>query len=354
MIMNLIWKGARVLYRARLASSGVILLSLALSGLRFPYAAQSPSPASRLAENLRIANVPKAMLECTPEECEWWEKVLAASNKIKESEGDKKDRKRFVSLLKEGIKKSYRVPLRDRPSFLIIQPIHRRRWRPEHLDAEGKLIIEIELLFDGTVGKVTVLQSVDRGIDKSMSESMQDVAFLPAVKDRKFVSSTMRSQSTHGNESVATITLSRIPAVSVECTTEEADWWNRLREACAVILYERTPSSSAVRTFHKLLRMGEENGYRPPVADFGAVTLATGRLPRAVTSNLRGLRGEYSAIIELLPDGTVGRVDIVSSLRKNLDSFFVEFERQRVFLPGVKSRTFVTSTTPSSVRSVAP
>src|SRR5947208_10526778 len=62
--------------------------------------------------------IPAATEPCTSEECDWWNRLREAGNKLMRK-GDEKSRNVFASLFVEGITKSYSVPLADRPPQLL-------------------------------------------------------------------------------------------------------------------------------------------------------------------------------------------------------------------------------------------
>src|SRR4030095_3115981 len=67
--------------------------------------------------------IPAATEPCTAEECDWWNRLREAGNKLLRK-GDEKSRNVFAALFVEGIAKSYRVPSADRPSQgLFFRPI---------------------------------------------------------------------------------------------------------------------------------------------------------------------------------------------------------------------------------------
>ena len=59
--------------------------------------------------------IPAATEPCTAEECDWWNRLREAGNKLLQK-GDQKSRRAYATLFVEGIEKSYKVPLADRPA----------------------------------------------------------------------------------------------------------------------------------------------------------------------------------------------------------------------------------------------
>jgi len=55
----------------------------------------------------------------------------------------------------------------------------------------GSLALVVELRPDGTVGEVKIVQGLGYGLDEKAADAARQMIFLPAVKDRKFVSFRM-------------------------------------------------------------------------------------------------------------------------------------------------------------------
>lgn len=132
--------------------------------------------------------VPEATETCSPEECQWWEQLRNAANEVQAS-GGRKSLERYVNLFALGLEKSYQVPLLDRPAQLLVStgPIQRNPiGGPKR---NGTVELSVEIRIDGSVGEVKVVSGIEKGLDRACSDAVQRKAiFLPAVKDRKFVS----------------------------------------------------------------------------------------------------------------------------------------------------------------------
>ena len=141
----------------------------------------------------RPYGVPEASLPCTPEEQAWWKELREAGNDLKGNyrAGDKQ-KKRFLSALRESTAKSLKPPIpNSRPVVLYKTEPHyteaaRRR------GSAGTISIQAELLADGTVGDIKILQSLDPDLDESAAAAARKTIFLPAVKDREFVTAYIR------------------------------------------------------------------------------------------------------------------------------------------------------------------
>lgn len=128
--------------------------------------------------------IPAATEPCTPEECDWWNRLREAGNKLLRK-GDGKSKKVFASLFVEGITKSYSVPLEDRPSQVLVDPPVQIADLP--LKPNGKVRLSVEFREDGSIGDVKLLDGLGSEVDKRCIRVARNVIFLPAVRDRKFV-----------------------------------------------------------------------------------------------------------------------------------------------------------------------
>lgn len=135
---------------------------------------------------LRRQEIPGATLPSSPDESMWWEQIRALGNKVKKSRD--KDGDKFLRLLKEGQDKSYQAPIPNRGITFL------RKAPPEYSDEgrrhqiNGGIAMVVEFLPDGTVGEVRIVQGLGFGMDEKAAEAVRKSVFLPAVKDRRFVS----------------------------------------------------------------------------------------------------------------------------------------------------------------------
>lgn len=131
--------------------------------------------------------IPAATEPCTSAECDWWNRLREAGNKMLRK-GDQKSKSVFASLFVEGIEKSYRVPLADRPA----QGLSRAPMclQPSDLPAKqrnGTVRLSVEQRADGSVGEVKVVNGLGPEADRRCIQATRNIIFLPAVKDRQFV-----------------------------------------------------------------------------------------------------------------------------------------------------------------------
>jgi hypothetical protein len=109
-----------------------------------------------------------------------------AGNKLLRK-SDEKSRTGYALLFVEGVEKSYRVPLADRPSrILFFGPPVQIADLPSK-QRKGIVRLSVEHRADGSVGEVKILNGIGPDIDRRCIEAARGVIFLPAVKDRKFV-----------------------------------------------------------------------------------------------------------------------------------------------------------------------
>lgn len=130
--------------------------------------------------------IPAATEPCAPEECEWWNRLRQAGNKLLRK-SDQKSKGTYASLFLEGIEKSYRIPLKDRPSqALFFGPPVQTADLPSK-QRNGIVRLSVEQRADGSIGDVKVLKGLGPQIDRRCILAAQSVIFLPAVRDRRFV-----------------------------------------------------------------------------------------------------------------------------------------------------------------------
>lgn len=129
--------------------------------------------------------IPEATESCSPVECMWWKKVRRAAEDLQKKR-DAKAKASFVNLLLQGFENIYKVPIADRPPHVLfgVLPGTTRGSMPTK---SGKVVLDIEYRNDLSVGEVRVVESVSSEIDKSCVESARQNIFLPAVKDRQFI-----------------------------------------------------------------------------------------------------------------------------------------------------------------------
>ena len=141
----------------------------------------------------RPYGVPEASLPCTPEEQAWWNELRDAADNLRSTRrpGDK-HKKHFANALHDGQAKSYKPPIPDaRPVILFkTEPTYTDVARDREVN--GSITLELELRSDGSVGKIKLLQGLGSGLDESAADAARKTIFLPAVKNREFVTSTVR------------------------------------------------------------------------------------------------------------------------------------------------------------------
>jgi TonB family protein len=139
----------------------------------------------------RRHEVPEASLPCTPEEAKWWQDLRAAAKAVEETGGGKKEKQKFLDLLQQGQEQSYQPPIPNRPMTVLskAEPSYNEAARRKRI--RGTVALVIELRPDGFVGEVEVVQSLGWGLDENAADAARKVIYLPAVRDRKFVSFRM-------------------------------------------------------------------------------------------------------------------------------------------------------------------
>ena len=133
-----------------------------------------------------------------------------------------------------------------------------------------------------------------------------------------------------------------IPPATSAASTDEANWWEELRQAANEV-HEKRESRKAKETFMELLMKGQQLNYGAPVPDRRVIPLRRFEPQYTEAARRDRVRGRVFLKVECRADGFVGEVEIVKSLRSDMDNEAVQAARRMVFLPAVKDRKFVTS-----------
>ena len=146
-------------------------------------------PEKIAVDMLHRREVPEATMPATPAEAEWWERVRTESSKVQKSYDRSADK--LVGLLKEGIDNDHRVPIPDRGVTFLRKRRPRYPQEASQPQVSGGIALVAEFLTDGTVGEVKVVESLTAGLNEAATEATQKTVFLPAIKNRQFVSSRL-------------------------------------------------------------------------------------------------------------------------------------------------------------------
>jgi hypothetical protein len=142
-----------------------------------------------------LNEIPEATEPCEPVVCEWWEKLRQAGYELQVKE-DNKSKKKFVMLFVEGLEKSYKIPIKDRP------PMNLASQRPEISDitkfikVNGEIILSVEYRADASIGEIKVIKGLNSTLDNRFIQSTRQTIFLPAIKDGAFVTEWKESKIT--------------------------------------------------------------------------------------------------------------------------------------------------------------
>lgn len=174
-----------------------ICFALIVLGLVWATAAlaQTQTDQERASEQalraLHSRDLPEASLSSTTDEAKWWKDVRAASKAIRPARAANKERDEFIRLIKQGLEKSFQVPVPDRYATVLWRspPDYTEKARNKRIN--GSVGLAVELLPDGSVGEVKIVQGLDPGLDEMAVVAARKLIFLPKVKDRKFVTSWM-------------------------------------------------------------------------------------------------------------------------------------------------------------------
>ena len=175
----------------RLLKICAVLVPLTVSASVAAFA-QSQTDADRAAQQavkaVHSRDLPEASLPCTPDEAKWWGDLRTAAKAISPARAGKTETEKLMHLIKEGIEKSYQIPVPDRYATFLWRAAPQYTEEARHKMINGSVALAVELLPDGTVGEVKVAQGLDPGLDRMAIESARKLIFLPAIKNRKFVS----------------------------------------------------------------------------------------------------------------------------------------------------------------------
>ena len=173
----------------------VFILFLIITGGAFAQSTPAQSESERAEKmalaGLRRREIPEATLPALPDEIRWWNDLRTAGNAVRTSMGSKKETKKYLEILAEGREKSYQPPIPDRGATLLHQVPFESTSESREKNVNGSLAMVVELLPDGTVGEVKIVQGLGYGLDEKAAEAARKMIFLPAVKERKFVSFLM-------------------------------------------------------------------------------------------------------------------------------------------------------------------
>lgn len=149
------------------------------------------------ARVLRLPSAPEATEECTPEECAWWERVresiLVLRGAVSEPNARKRDpgirtaMEAYFLLLQEGRDRGYRVPLGDRPPQMLLGAPPQRTHIARKQNIKGEIKIAITISEFGIVTEAVPENRLGWGLDERALASARMNYFLPAVRNREFV-----------------------------------------------------------------------------------------------------------------------------------------------------------------------
>lgn len=171
-----------------------LIIALCLAQLLYAPANLSANQIDRSAPR-RPYGVPEATLPCTAEEQEWWKELRASADELRPARTPgSKQKKKFATVLHDGQAKGFKPPIADSRPVILFKSIPSYTEDARHRSISGAITLEVELLPDGSVGDVKVVQALDPGLDENAVAAARKTIFLPAVKSREFVSSSVRME----------------------------------------------------------------------------------------------------------------------------------------------------------------
>ena len=147
-----------------------------------------------------------------------------------------------------------------------------------------------------------------------------------------------KTRTTTAGSSVSVFTYKEIPAATGPCTSEECDWWNRLREAGNELL--RKGDGKSRNVFASLFVEGIVKSYSVPLADRPSQVLID--RPVKIADLPLKPSGTVRLSVERRADGSVGDVKLLNGLVSEVDKRCIQAARNVIFLPAVKDHKFVT------------
>lgn len=138
-------------------------------------------------------DIPEASVPCSPEEQVWWKELRSIAEEFRPPrDPGNKEKKKFASVLHDGQAKSYKPPIPDTRPVILYRSMPSYTQDARQRSISGTVTIQVELLPDGKVGDIKLIQGLDPGLDENAAAAARATIFLPAVKDREFVSATVR------------------------------------------------------------------------------------------------------------------------------------------------------------------
>jgi TonB family protein len=96
-------------------------------------------------------------------------------------------RQNYSRLLQERQDKSYRAPIRDAKPTVLYNSYPTYTEKARRNKTSGSVKLRVEFRADGKIGNVTVVRGLGDGLDEKAVEAVRRMVFLPATKDRVFV-----------------------------------------------------------------------------------------------------------------------------------------------------------------------
>ena len=105
---------------------------------------------------------------------------------------------KYLSLLREGKEKSFSIPLPDAPRPLVFYRV-KTKYTDEARRNKVKGAVSLSIVFsdDGKVNDIKVLRGLSHGLDETAVAAAQQLLFLPAIKDGKFISARLQLEYTY-------------------------------------------------------------------------------------------------------------------------------------------------------------
>jgi hypothetical protein len=168
----------------------ILLSTIFISLCVFDVAAQDTATVRRNTpsgvEIGTFKEIPAATQLCDAAACDWWERLRKSGNKMQKTP-DAKSKSNFVNIFVEGLEKGFPVPVGDRPAQVLVPARVTEIDRLPDRERNGTVKLLVELRPDASIGEVKIMQKLGPHIDQLCMQAAQNILFLPAIKDGKFV-----------------------------------------------------------------------------------------------------------------------------------------------------------------------
>jgi TonB family protein len=163
-------------------------MCVVFGGIAVSLAVQDPTE-----RRSRPYGVPEADISGSPEEQTWWKELHDAGNNLRSTHrsGDKQ-KKKFATVLHDGQTRLLKPPITDSRPVILFRAAPYYTEEARQRGVRGVITLQVEFLPNGDIGDIKVIDTLGAGLDEAAVEAARKTIFLPAVKNREFVSASLR------------------------------------------------------------------------------------------------------------------------------------------------------------------